>query len=159
MIRGVHITTLMCLFVLPAFISCINDSLESTYFSASQRVDIDGWYRSDAVEIPISQSYLYKDSLSDRPMDVMVRVRYTDKYRYKSLYLLARMIYRNAIIYEDTLQFDFSESEKSGFSYREQVQTLMQLRPDSSSYYGLYIRHLMQDDSIMGISDIICEIK
>jgi len=92
-------------------------------------------------------------------MDVSVGVRYTDAYRYESLLLLAQMKDNHGILHEDTLVFDLTERIKDGFSYRKQTQTFMQLNPDSSSAYSLLISHLMDNDTIIGVSDIICDIK
>jgi len=128
---------------------------DNVYFTAHHHFDESLWYKEDVIKIPIEQFLTYKDSTERQEIQLSIGLRYTDEYKYNTVYIKTQLSDKKKIVRCDTLQFTIPDKGCDGFSFRKQVQALMNFTADGSSTYTLSITHIMKQNPLTGITDLI----
>lgn len=132
---------------------------DNVFFTAHHHFDESLWYSEDTIRIPIQQFLTYKSGQKQKEIQLNIGIRYTDKYKYRTLYIETQISDTSKVIGCDTLQFLFSDKGEDGFRFRKQTQQLLRILPDSIRTYTLSITHIMKQDPLEGITDLMvgCE--
>lgn len=132
---------------------------DNVYYTAYHHFEGSLWYSEDTIKIPIQQFLTYEGSKEQKEIQLNIGIRYTDKYKYRALYFETQISDTTGQIGCDTLQFLFANKGENGFRFRKQTQQLLRFFPDSTQTYTLSITHIMKQNPLEGITDLIigCE--
>lgn len=131
------------LFVLLTTISC----QENTFYHSYQPVDNTGWYRSDTL------TYQLPSSIKCNDYEYEIGIRHKDSYKYRDIWLT---------INQDTVHLYLADSigywKGNGIGDMRQSTHLIAIS-SQDSIQEIQIKHIMQDNPLMGIHDIGIQIK
>lgn len=132
---------------------------DNVYFTAYKHFEKSLWYSEDTIKFPIQQFLTYEGSKEQKEMQLNIGIRYTNKYKYRALYIETQISDTTGQIECDTLQFLFAGKGENGFRFRKQTLQLLRFIPDSAQTYTLSITHIMKQDPLEGITDLMigCE--
>ena len=143
---------------LAAFIYCllilVCSCKDDVYFTAHHHFEKSLWYSEHTIKNPIQQFLTYKGSKEQKEMQLNIGIRYTDKYKYRAIYIETQICDTTGQIGCDTLQFLFADKGENGFRFRKQTQPLRHFVPDSAQTYTLNITHIMKQNPLEGITDL-----
>ena len=142
------LTAILCVLLL---CSC----KDNVYFTAHHHFEQSVWYSEDTIKIPVAQFLTYEQIDSGTVMNLSISLRHSDKYKYRTLYVEAVLTDTTGTVRQDTLRFDISARGGDGFRYRTQVKEWTQFVPLDSNRYTISITHIMKQNPLEGISDLI----
>ena len=131
------------LFVLFTTISC----QENTFYHSYQPVTNTGWYRNDTLV------YQLPTTIHCNDYEYELGIRHQDSYKYRDIWLT---------INQDTVHLYLADSigywKGNGIGNMRQSMHLISI-PSQDSIQEIQIKHIMQDNPLMGIHDIGIQIK
>ena len=129
---------------------------DNVYFSSVSHLEGGLWYSEDTLNIDIGQSNLYERTQEDSVVCLNIGIRYTDKYRFQKLYMEVELCDSTQTLRKDTMEFDIPADGGEGFRYREQMKEYCSFVPRDSIGYRLRVSHIMTQNPLEGICDIVC---
>lgn len=129
---------------------------DNVYFSSVSHLDNGQWYRDDTLNVDIGRSNMYEEMQGDKAVNLNIGIRYTDSYRFQKLYLEVELSDSVQTLRKDTLVFDIPADGGEGFRYREQMKEFCCFVPHDPNVYRLHISHIMMQNPLKGICDIVC---
>lgn len=144
-----------------AFLTVITSLLlfscnDNTYFSAYKHIEGDCWFREDTVCLPVKQARIYRGKADEPTVQIFIGVRYTDRFKYDDITMLAELLRDDAsIVWRDTVRLSTSQQDRNGFCFKESMQPSLSFHATQDSPLYLRITHLMALNPLEGITDII----
>lgn len=129
---------------------------DNVYFSSVSHLDGGLWHIEDTLDIDIGQSNLYERARVDSIVCLNIGIRYTDSYRFQKLFMEVELSDSIHTLMKDTMEFDIPADGGEGFRYREQMKEFCSFVPRDSIGYRLRISHIMIQNPLEGICDIVC---
>lgn len=129
---------------------------DNVYFSSVSHLEGGLWNREDTLNIDIGQSNLYERAPGESIVCLNIGIRYTDSYRFQKLYMEVELCDSIQTLRKDTMEFDIPADGGEGFRYREQMKEYCSFVPRDSIGYRLRVSHIMMQNPLEGICDIVC---